>query len=488
MACAIGSANNSVAPIPAQLLPYRQYFAALSATFDFSGGGSNSVLLNTLPMPFNTSNASLAVWKQILVSSLSDYTITNVGFAIDPVAGTPLNAVLTYPNGTLVLSPYNYCMLGGPAPSWIVDPKNPNLAQGVQLTLAQTFTYWENATGINPDGSVKQIGPVAIKTERKTVSVYAFSIPGGVFSQEALGEQIPFGLAEFIYNIERVPQYQGSFTVQEVDVTDVCPMGMNLNISGWLPEYASMNAQVQQIHYDLLAGTTELTFGPAKHLGPDDYIQRIRLNRGPRWLYEIGQSSVANQNPGTSGATQLKDTQNAATQNPFLWQPIEGNATVDTTGTPVGLVTDMTTPGAVTAPPAGIPTPPGGQVILNTGPATGPVPVTAPATTRMKPSEWAVFKWTGTTPTSANPSKTFMSLSLDDLNTILAGVTLQGDGATPFTIKSIRIQALQTCDGTNTARLFVCSDAFTIPASWGTAPAWASTPLAAPQTWYPKTT
>jgi hypothetical protein len=49
-----------------------------------------------------------------------------------------------------------------------------------------------------------------------------------------------------------------------------------------------MNACVQSIAYDLGTGRTTLTFGAAGHLGAKDFVERLRVNRGPRWYYEIG--------------------------------------------------------------------------------------------------------------------------------------------------------------------------------------------------------
>jgi hypothetical protein len=95
-------------------------------------------------------------------------------------------------------------------------------------------------------------------------------------------------LAGFIYNIESIPQYEGTFTLQETEITDQCPMGNNLNLTGGLAEWSTMNACVQSIAYDLLNGRTTLTFGPAGHLGANDFVERLRVNRGPRWYYSIG--------------------------------------------------------------------------------------------------------------------------------------------------------------------------------------------------------
>ena len=98
---------------------------------------------------------------------------------------------------------------------------------------------------------------------------------------------MPYGLPGYIYAIESIPQYQGSFSVVEQEISDVCPIGHVLNLSGGLAEWAGMNACIQQVNYDD-TGKTELIFGPAQHLGNADLVERLRVNRGPRWLYLIG--------------------------------------------------------------------------------------------------------------------------------------------------------------------------------------------------------
>lgn len=333
MACALGYTNPANGVTPVNLLPFRKYFSTRIATFDFSGGSIATVILNTTPIPFLPTSGNLAVWKTVLASALSDPSIVSVAYANDPVTGSPVSAVLTNPDGTPADPRYLYYMVGGPCPTSVFDTKNPNLAQGVQLTLSQNFTFTENGK-LGSGAAVK----VNTKTDRKTISLYCYSIPGGSFSQTVVaGEAIPYGLAKFIYDIESVPQYQGTWTITEEEVTDVCPMGTNLNISGGLAEWENMNAQIQQITYDLLEGTTELTFGPARHLGPDDFIERIRLNRGPRWVYYLGGGVGPNLNPAISGPTQLKDTSSALVVDSYRWlttnPPIK-----DGSGNPIGIV------------------------------------------------------------------------------------------------------------------------------------------------------
>ncbi len=437
IACPLGATDPN-GSTPLNLLPYRTHLNGQIETFDFSGGNVTVVDLQTVPIPFDNSGYSLVTWMTMLASSMGDASITGVQFATDAL-GNPYWATLTTPDGRSADTRYLYFMVGGPCPNGVIDKINQYLTQGVKMTLAQTFVFTENTK--LADGS---FGPATIKTERKTCDLYCYSMSGGRFTTGGTpAEVIPFGLAKFIYDIESVPQYQGTWTVTEQEITDICPMGKNLCISGGLPEWLTMNAQVQQIAYDLVAGTTTLTFGPAKHLGPDDFIQRMRVNRGPRWLYLYNTTSGAtNQSPAISGPTQLKDTQGALGQSSYLWQP----SGTPPPGTPLGTpAVPIVTPAAGTGPTATPATPVG--ITHNTLPtATSGVPA-APL----------------------GGQSTWNAGNTDNTSVNNATIVTSGDAAvaaigtsTPIPLTpGIKMRALMTCEGTVTHpvyRVFLCSD------------------------------
>jgi hypothetical protein len=128
----------------------------------------------------------------------------------------------------------------------------------------------------------------------KTASITLTNLAGGTYSTTAVGEVIPYGLAGYIYAIESIPQYEGSLTLQETEITDQCPMGNNLNISG---------------------GLSTLNFGPAGHLGPRDLVERLRVNRGPRWYYSIG-GNIVNAAGGNSALGSYTPDQGPSHNNP----------------------------------------------------------------------------------------------------------------------------------------------------------------------------
>lgn len=347
LACQAGVTNPNTGITAENLLPFSKYFGAEVATFDFEGGSTTTSVLTTTPIPFDPSGNTddFAVWTQILCSALTDKSIVQA--SVNAQAATSV----TYPNGAAADTRYQYFMIGGPVPPLVVDSKNPNLQQGVQLQLSCPFKFTDQS--LSSDGTSYIQGNT--KTETKTCSVVGFSIPSGTFSnvtQQA--EAVPFGLAAFVYNIEKVFQYDGSHGVVEYDptsnfptITDVCPIGTNLNLSNGLPEYATMNAQVQTVNYDFMTGHTDITFGVASHLGGSEMIERLRINRGPRWLYEIG-GGATNNTTAASGPVQLKDTQPASVQPSVTAMPPNGTTSgIDpdsTSGNP-GITHDSRTSG-----------------------------------------------------------------------------------------------------------------------------------------------
>lgn len=340
------------------LLPQTERFRAEVATFDFNGGSSTSTTLTCLAIPFGDVQPSAPVplnslWRTVLVTSFNDPSITNLTGSAVP------NVQLTLTDGvTLADSAYKWFIVGGPIASGWRDTANPGLPQGVQMKLAATFSYTESVTLAS--GTSQQVQqPVSNPSVRKSVDIYAFTAQSGTLGTiTSFGEPVPFGLAKYVYNIESVTQFDGSHGIVEVDpdtklptITDACPVGKSLNLAiptsdpnyatalaaGTVALYASMNAQVQTCSYDLMTGHTDITFGVAKHLGGSEMIERLRINRGPRWLYEIGPTLNNSLTSGASvsGTTQLKDTQRAVSSSNYSWMPqglSDGTGVTPTTG------------------------------------------------------------------------------------------------------------------------------------------------------------
>jgi hypothetical protein len=281
-----------------------QGFAAQSATIDMEGNSSSTVYCTIATIPVDISNptgggAALTFWQTAfpeLADVIGPAFVPNCVVSVTDDAGNPIDT-----------GAFEYLLTDGQIAPWMLNGNAPGgtPVQCQQCTITAEFTGTENATNFPGSGSPSAVSLAHVQAHPKHARVTLVTIPGGTYANQTqtLGEIIPFGLAGYIYNIARIPQYEGTLTIQEAEITDQVPLGNNLNLTGSLAEWATMAAGIEQISYDLNAGRTTLSFGPASHLGAKDFVERLRVNRGPRWFFLNG-NNVTN-NPGASGGTQL---------------------------------------------------------------------------------------------------------------------------------------------------------------------------------------
>jgi hypothetical protein len=256
-------------------------FAASMATIDMEGGQTVSATISCVaaavgdPSGETSGGAEYDFW-----TSLFPELLNTTGLAFYDASGAPAT-VVDGDGAGIDLTVYSYRLLDGQIAPWMAIRSGPGMTK--QATVTATFKYSEKAV----DGASSVVAK-QVASHVKTAKITVTNLPGGTYGFTSAGEVVPYGLAGYIYNIEKIPQYEGSLALQETEITDLCPMGNNLNLSGGLAEWAAMNACVQSISYDLAKATTTLTFGPAGHLGAKDFVERLRVNRGPRWFYEIG--------------------------------------------------------------------------------------------------------------------------------------------------------------------------------------------------------
>ena len=93
------------------------------------------------------------------------------------------------------------------------------------------------------------------------------------------GEATPVGLAQSIYDAWNQLQYDGQFMLLEDEVSSTVHPGKKLNLTGGVAAWASMNALIAQVTEDVDMGLTTITFGPMRHLGPDDLVALLRRFR-----------------------------------------------------------------------------------------------------------------------------------------------------------------------------------------------------------------
>jgi hypothetical protein len=283
-----------------QLPRQARRFAAQGATFDFEGEsttGASGVILTT-PLVLTDpagGGAALAFW-QSLFPQLAQ--VANLAFYQDP-GGAVAPLVQDGTGGTVNVTNFPNLLLDGQVAPWMYvnnTPSSNTPGQCVQATVTAWFSYTDNAspgadTAVN--GGNVQCHPLTIKLKLTNLTTGTYnSIP-----QVTPGEPVPYGLPGYIFAIESIPQYEGTYVAYETEISDLCPMGNCLNIAGGLAEWAAMKACVQQVNYDD-TGRTEIIFGPAQHLGNADLVERLRVNRGPRWYNLIG-GDLLNRTPSS---------------------------------------------------------------------------------------------------------------------------------------------------------------------------------------------
>jgi hypothetical protein len=277
---------------------------AMVQTLDFQGDQVNAASCKITTQALNMADpsgtgADGGFWATLFpelnnVSKLRFYNNGSPGVTIKDAA----TGAIYYANGAWTGAAYINRVTDGQVAPWMLastsTPKNPVGGQTVKVTLTVRFQYSENAQGANT------VTSATVGYHEKNITLTLSTLTTGTYYSSpsvSSGEPVPYGLAGYILALESIPQYEGSLVVQETEISDVCPLGSALNITGGQAEWAAMNACVQEVRYGD-NGQTEIIFGPAKHLGPAQFVARFRNNVGPRWYLLIGGDLMNQANPG----------------------------------------------------------------------------------------------------------------------------------------------------------------------------------------------
>jgi hypothetical protein len=133
--------------------------------------------------------------------------------------------------------------------------------------------------------------PGPIRTEEREFSVELISTdaPFGVTNYSTTassdsGDPVPVGLARHLYESLSELHYQAAIALVQPQCDGVVNLGYVVNLHGARAEYAAMRALVQEVTFDIDAGTTQVQCGPPRQLGLSDLLalmQRFRVRR--RW-------------------------------------------------------------------------------------------------------------------------------------------------------------------------------------------------------------
>jgi hypothetical protein len=109
------------------------------------------------------------------------------------------------------------------------------------------------------------------------------------------GDPIPVGLARFLYELTATPQWEGPVVLRERTLRypegEVPRMGTRLNITNGLPEWATMNAVIQQVEETVRTGETVLQLAPASPISGGDLMAFLQVRRRRRWTNPLTQQT-----------------------------------------------------------------------------------------------------------------------------------------------------------------------------------------------------
>lgn len=211
-----------------------------------------------------------------------------------------------------------YELLNGQVADWMTAPGGePALHSEGQEELVATFSYTMYDDSSYPGyGKIKQV--TDCKVTHKFTST---NLPSGLYqdvSVDDLGDPIPLGLAQNLYNSLSVVQYDGQITLHETEVMGTVGVGKAINIAGGRQEWEAFKAMVQTVDEDIDRGVTNITVGPPNHLSPETLIALMKMNRrvirvNPTTHYtQTATNDGVELGKGTANATGLQDREIAS--------------------------------------------------------------------------------------------------------------------------------------------------------------------------------
>jgi len=298
---AISSANQTA------LMAAAKTATAVVQTFDFQGDQVNAASCKITTQPLylvnpSGNNSDNGFWATLFPELAN---CSNVTYFSGPTIVDAATGATYYANGNWTGTVYTQRVTDGQVAPWMLasnSPTVPAAGKTVKATITVRFAYTQKTQGAGTATATQE----NVAYHEKNITVTLTTLASGTYYSTPsvnYGEPVPYGLAGYILALESIPQYEGSVLVQETEISDVCPIGNALNITGGLAEWSTMAACVQSVRYND-QGQTEIIFGPAQHLGPAQFVARFRTNIGPRWFNLIGGDPLNQSNPGTAALGQ----------------------------------------------------------------------------------------------------------------------------------------------------------------------------------------
>lgn len=163
----------------------------------------------------------------------------------------------------------------GSIPAWLSDTAH---LRYIRVGAFLKLTFWNlpdnysdsNKAGVYRRRIILNFAATDLGTNTYENTIVDARMEGGTFDPEAP----PSGVAAAILAAQSVLQYQGAVTLTDDECDVSFAPGQVLNITGSdQTAWETMKAQIQSVAHQLQSGTTTISFGPAEHLAPQDYLE-----------------------------------------------------------------------------------------------------------------------------------------------------------------------------------------------------------------------
>ena len=171
----------------------------------------------------------------------------------------------------------------------IVDAAEPalealDIRARPDLVPAGVVVLFERATEPDDDGRVWEYVTEQVYPGGTTIDTPRVIVVTCDYTGYGDGDQRtpPAGVAQLYYQSLAALQHEGSLTLHADAIDARQWLGRNVSITGDLPEYASMRAQVQEVTEDIDSGRTVVRFGLPRHLRPSELVELLEFRRNRR--------------------------------------------------------------------------------------------------------------------------------------------------------------------------------------------------------------